>query len=157
MSRSKWEKHRSRKTDGRFARLPRRFLTSDAIASLSNLAFRILVVAAAEFNGHNNGDISLARPILAQYGIARSGAVQKGIEVLKERGLLIRTRQGGLGQCSLYALAWEPLTEKHGKLDRPLPKLPDTRFLWWQENRITGAPEVQARNHRGSFGADEAA
>ena len=130
---------------------------SEAIRSLPNLAFRILVVAAAEFNGHNNGDISLARPILAEYGIARSGAVQKAIDLLKERGLLIQTRQGGLGQCSLYALAWEPLTEKHEKLDRPLPKLPDTRFLGWQENRIAGALEVQARNRGGSFGADNAA
>ena len=127
-----------------------------SIASLPNLAFRVLVVAAAEFNGHNNGDISLARPILRQYGVARSGAVQKAIDLLKQRGLLIQTRQGGLGQCSLYALAWESLTERHEKLDRPLPKLPDMSFLEWQENRIAGAPEVQARNRGGSFGAENA-
>jgi hypothetical protein len=129
---------------------------SGAIASLPNLAFRILVVAAAEFNGHNNGDINLVRQTLAEYGIARSGGVQKAIGLLKDRGLLIQTRQGGLGQCSLYALAWESLTERHGKLDRPLPKLPDTRFLAWQQNRIAGAPEVQARNRGSSFSTDEA-
>jgi hypothetical protein len=129
---------------------------SPAIASLPNLAFRIMVIAAAEFNGHNNGDISLARPILAQYGIARSGAVQKAIDLLKERGLLIQTRQGGLGQCSLYALPWECLTERTSKLDRPLPKLPDTGFMRWEENWNAGAPEVQARNRGGSFGANQA-
>ena len=130
---------------------------SSAIKTLPNLAFRIFVIAAAEYNGHNNGDISLARPILTQYGVARSGAVQKAIDLLKERGLLIQTRQGGLGHCSLYALPWEHLTEKTGKLDRPLPKLPDNSFMHWEENRVAGAPEVQARNRGGSFGEDEAA
>lgn len=157
MSRSQWQKAKGRNPNGRFAQIPRRFLMSPAISTLPNLAFRLLVVAAAEFNGHNNGDISLARPILAQYGVARSGAVQKAIERLRERGLLIQTRQGGLGLCSLYALAWQHLSEKTEKFDRPLPKLPDTSFMKWPENRNAGAPEVQARNLGGSFRDDEAA
>lgn len=130
---------------------------SPAISSLPNLAFRLLVIATAEFNGHNNGDISLARPILEQYGVARSGAVQKAIDLLRDRGLLIQTRQGGLGQCSLYALPWEPLAERTEKFDRPLPRLPDTSFMRWSENQNAGALEVQARNHRGSFGGNKAA
>ena len=129
---------------------------SPAISSLPNLALRLLVIAAAEFNGHNNGDISLAKPILEKYGVTRSGAAQKALKLLKARGLLVQTRQGGLGRCSLYALPWEALGERTDKFDRPLPKLPDTSFMRWPENRNAGAPEVQAQNRGGSFGAENA-
>ena len=122
-----------RKKKGRFAMLPRNVLRCETVANLDHLPYRLLTVAAAEYNGHNNGDISLAESIVEPYGIKR-GRLSAAIQTLLARGLLIKTRQGGLGRCSLYALPWFKLTDEPKlleKFDRPLPRLPDMSFRSW--------------------------
>ena len=153
MARSQFEKARARKDKGRFAKLPRAAMQSPAVATLNNLPFRVLTIAAAECTGFNNGNINLVRANLKQYGVHRSGAVQTAIDELIERGLLVKTRQGGLGSCSLYAVPWFELTKDPKairKLDHPLPRLPDMRFMAWQKQNA-GAPKVPDWNCGSSF------
>ena len=153
MSRDKRARAKGRKTGGRFAMLPRSVLMCPAVTTLHNLAHRVLTIGAAEMDGGNNGDINLVRDTLAKYGLQRSGAVQKAIDELVERGLFIKTRQGGLGCCSLYAVAWYELTRNEKslpKLDRPLPTLPDMRFLSWKI-ASPGALTVPCWRPDGSF------
>jgi hypothetical protein len=145
----------NKKRNGRFAMLPRNTLLSEAVATLPHLPYRLLTVAAAEFNGGNNGDISLAPAVVEPYGIRR-GQLSRAIKILLERGLLIRVRQGGLGCCSLYALPWLGLTDESrslAKFDHPRPKLPDMGFMRWRAKIESSHPHDASPTSSGCFSA----
>jgi hypothetical protein len=72
---------------------------------------------ARQFNGRNNGDLCAAMTTLRPYGWTRSGTVLLALAELRHYGFLLLTRQGGLHQCSLFALSWNPIDDCGGKLE----------------------------------------
>jgi hypothetical protein len=113
---------------------------SEAFISLSQLATKLYVDLRRQYNGRNNGDISIADSVLKPYHWSHS-SVHKGLTELIEHGLILRTRKGGVtsqekGTPSLYAFTDLPVMANPDKgirgsapslayLDfKPAPKVP---------------------------------
>ena len=105
---------------GRFVAIPLTVLDSRAYAELKWTARALLVELAAQFKGRNNGDLSAAPALFRSRGWNRSTLQTATIE-LERAGFIVRTRQGGLHQCNLYALTWHGIDPCPGKnLDQGL-------------------------------------
>jgi hypothetical protein len=102
-----------RKINEPFAAIPVDVLRSEACASLPNYAVRVLLIASAQYRGVNNGDIAITWSTACEYGLCSKWQLVRALDMLLERGLLIKTRQGGrrpLGP-TLYALGWRPIDD----------------------------------------------
>ncbi|SHO59080.1 hypothetical protein [Vibrio quintilis] len=112
---------RKRRNQGRFAGIPLSVMESDLYVQLNNLAKILLYELCGQYNGGNNGYLSLTRNQLKERGINSPEATKKAIENLISAGFITRTRQGGAAKgkaiCSLYAINWQPIDEKR---DKPL-------------------------------------
>ena len=104
-------KHTGRGKENSFLRLPHFLLDSDEFAALSGNAIKLLLDAAKEFKGANNGNISLAWSRLSTRGWVSQGTAHRAKQELLQAGWLICTRQGGKHRCSLFALSWEPIDD----------------------------------------------
>ena len=109
ISPSKRTKHRGRGREHSFLRLPHFVLESQEFAALSGNAVKLLLDAAKEFKGSNNGDINLAWSRLSARGWVSQGTVHRAKHELLDAGFLVCTRHGGKNLCSLYAITWEPV------------------------------------------------
>lgn len=78
---------------------------------------KLLVDAAKQYNGSNNGDLHAAWSILSGQGWRSKGTLSRAIKELIDKGFIELTRQGGKNRCSLYAITWKPIDECKGKLD----------------------------------------
>lgn len=102
-----------------FARLPVWLLASPAVRTAPHYARSVLTAFAAQFRGKNNGDLAVTWKMARNLGINSKWQLNTATRLWLERGVLIKTRQGGkkpLGPC-LYALAWEKVNEIEGKPD----------------------------------------
>jgi hypothetical protein len=106
---SKRPKITGRGKDHSFLRLPHFLLDSTEFASLSGNAVKLLLDAAKEFKGANNGNLNLAWSRLAQRGWVSQGTAHRAKHELLDAGFLECTRHGGRNRCSLYAITWEPI------------------------------------------------
>lgn len=107
---------------GRLVALPRAVAESKAFIGASHRAKAMLWEFAMAHNGSNNGHITMSTaprredgppgPIrLSERGWTSADAVHLAILELMERGLILQTRQGGLGiGPSRYALTWHRIT-----------------------------------------------
>lgn len=102
-------KHTGRGKDHSFLRLPHFLLDSPEFARLSGSAVKLLLDAAKEFKGANNGNLNLAWSRLAQRGWVSQGTAHRAKHELLAAGFLECTRHGGRNRCSLYAITWEPI------------------------------------------------
>ncbi len=113
------EKSKGRKGAGRFAGIPHAVMRHPDYLSLSAVAIRLLLELVMQFNGHNNGDLTAAWTVMKQRGFKSPATLSKALQELLEREFLICTRMGRFQnpgrQCSLYALAWQPINECPGK------------------------------------------
>lgn len=117
MARSR-AKLKSRKESGSFLLLPHSVLRHPDFANASPRAVKLLIDIAVEYRGKNNGDLNAVMSRLKERGWNSSSQLGKAKNELLERGLIIETRQGGLGiGPTLYALTWLDLNECGGKLD----------------------------------------
>ena len=110
---------RRRRTGEHFAKIPTEVLTSPAFTSLPNYTVRLLLIAAAQYRGRNNGDIAVTYDIARNMGLASKKHLVRGLKLLLDRGLLVRTRVGGkrpLGP-TLYALGWAAIDDLRNKFD----------------------------------------
>ncbi len=73
---------------------------------LSHMAAHLLDNLVAQFNGNNNGDLTVAPKIMKLYGWTSQGSVHSALTELLATGFIEQTRQGGRNKCSLYALTW---------------------------------------------------
>jgi len=97
----------------RYALVPREVLQSEAVCTMPNYGLRVLLAIAAQFNGRNNGDLSLTAAEARRFGISSTKQLYAAFAELQCRGLIIKTRQGGkrpMG-CTLYALGWVRIQE----------------------------------------------
>lgn len=93
--------------------LPLTVLKHDAVTSLSHAAFRVLVLLAAEYNGHNNGAIGLTVRQAAEAGICAKRTVYAALAELSDRELIMQTYPASRvpPRPTMYALTWLPLND----------------------------------------------
>lgn len=95
----------------RYTALPHALLDSVAFMGASHLARSLLCDLMRQHNGGNNGFIHAAVGWLRKRGWASTGQIQKAKAELIERGLIVRTKAGGLNAGpDLYALTWLPVS-----------------------------------------------
>ena len=107
-----------------------------ALDGLSVKAYRTLFFLMEQYNGRNNGDLSIGPKVCAQYGIHRTTA-RDGAAELAYRGLIVETRQGSKNVASLFALTWlgidesdkydDSIAPSEAPLDLWRPQLADRR------------------------------
>lgn len=117
--RSRIERAKGRKEKGSFAQVPANVLQSPEFHGITGEAVRLLLALAAQYNGHNNGNLCAASSVAKLYGFKSGDTLARAIAGLLEAGLIIRTREGmfqGAGsKCALYAIAWKPIDACPGK------------------------------------------
>ena len=110
---------RGRAKNGRFAGIPHSVMESESYYLSSGNALKLLLELAKQYNGHNNGDLSVAFSVLKSRGWRSKKTLARCLTELLERGLIVKTREGWFrnpgARCALYALTWHPIDECAGR------------------------------------------
>lgn len=113
--RSKKHAHRS------FAGIPRVVMSHRDYICLPGSAVKLLLELARQYNGRNNGDLTVAHSLLKDRGFTSKDTIKRAKDALLHAGLIIQTRQGRFlnpgGVCDLFALSWQAIDECGKKLD----------------------------------------
>lgn len=91
---------------GSFFAIPRVMVKSDSFARLSPHALKLLFDLLAGYTGFNNGDLSAAWKLMSARGWRSRDTLNKALRELLDGGWIVKTRQGGLHRCSLYAVTF---------------------------------------------------
>lgn len=126
-------KTKGRRAGGTFAAFPHDVLNSAAYVDLRPHAVKLLLDVAAQFRGSNNGDLSAAWGIMRTRGWRSHDTLGRACIELQDHGLIVKTRQGGRGRCSLYALTWKPIDDCKGKLDVTPTRVASNDWKEWRE------------------------
>ena len=98
-----------------------------------------MIDLAAQYNGRNNGDFTIAWKLMRRRGWASKDTLYRALGELQDTGFVIVTRKGGRNQCSLYALTFFAVDECKGKLDiRPTHAPPGN----WRKQIKSGGPII---------------
>lgn len=108
-------KLKGRRKDGRFMGIPHIVLDHPDYIGLSTKSKALLIEIAYQYNGKNNGDMSVALTVLKKRGWKRNATISDAVNELLNAGLIVRTRVGQFqnpySRCALYALSWQPINE----------------------------------------------
>ncbi len=115
-----------------FANIPHHIMESENYKKLGAWEVKLLLELSYKFRGKNNGDLSATWSDSKKFGWRSKGTLSKAIERLVKYGFIQLTRQGGMHQCSLYALTWHPIDECQGKHEVSPTKTPSN--LWKNES-----------------------
>jgi hypothetical protein len=113
----KLRRYKGRAESYSFVQFQHRMLRDPRFLDLSARACKALLYLASQYNGRNNGDLTIAWKVAKARGLKGNGNLRVATHELLEAGFVILTRQGGRNRCSLFALAWFPIDECGGKLD----------------------------------------
>ena len=116
--------------EGTFVMFQTRVLRDPAFLALSARASKALLYLASQFNGYNNGDLSIAWKIAKEKGWTSNASLRLGTRELVDAGFVVETRIGGRNRCSLFALSWFRIDECGGKLDVAATKVAPNDWLW---------------------------
>jgi hypothetical protein len=142
-------KQRPRGDGERFARLTQSLLESEAVRTLPPTAFKLLTLLALgarppgldpRKDGGRNGVQAVTFTYAQRFGFTSKDTLNRGLQVLIERGLVIKTRDGwkSKNHFALYAVAWLPITHRDGEpLDVAEPARNGWR-TWKQSSPIVG-------------------
>ena len=111
-------KAKGRREGRSFVAVPHAVLEDEHYASLSFKARSLLFDLFSQFRGANNGDLSMEWAKMRKKGWKSKGTLYTARDELERKGFIVRTRQGGKHQCSLYGVTWLAIDECNGKLDR---------------------------------------
>lgn len=111
------EKAKGRKTSGSFLSLPHKLIESNEFNNLKPSTIKLIINLAAQFRGKNNGDLTTAWAVMEKYGWRSKDTLYRAIREAEGTGFILRTRQGGLNKCNLFAITWQSIDECGGKLD----------------------------------------
>lgn len=93
-----------------FVALPHYVLDCHAFHNLSNSAKALLLEVARQYNGQNNGDLTVMYKQLNLRGWSSNDVISKAKAELLNCGFIQETRKGARpNKASLYALTWQPL------------------------------------------------
>ncbi len=121
MARS-YAKAKGRRESGAFLALPYSVIEHKNFATLPAWATKLLLDLCAQLRfkrggDASNGDLSAAWSLMKKRGWRSKGTLYASIKELKERGLIIVSRQGDRNKTTLYAVTWLAVDECGGKLD----------------------------------------
>ncbi|WP_147422377.1 hypothetical protein [Vibrio sp. PID23_8] len=137
---------RNRKNKGWFAGIPIWLVESQSFVDLSTLAKSLLIELAGQYNGRNNGYLSLTRDDLKRRGYNSPNSNQRAIQQLLDANIITRTFEGGIcrgkGVCSLYAINWQRVDER---TDKPLQHLPIDAYQLIQLAKQSGTEKLLER------------
>lgn len=113
-------KHKGRAdAGGGFGALPRIVWHSPDYCALPGRAVKLLMDLACQYNGRNNGDLTVAYSVLRERGWSSKGTLSAAVDDLLEADLIRLSRPGRFtnpgAQTSLYELTWLPRDECPGK------------------------------------------
>jgi hypothetical protein len=135
-------KHNGQNKVPSFVMFQTRVLTDPTFVALSARACKALLFLASQYNGSNNGDLTIAWKIAKAKGFKANGNLRLATRELVEAGFVVETRFGGRNRCSLFALAWFPIDECGGKLDVQPSKIAPNDWLW--KKKSTNSPQFNA-------------
>jgi hypothetical protein len=96
---------------GNFSAIPHAVMDSQAFIGLSDRGKSLLFALIRQINGSNNGKLQLTNRWLSERGWKSISINNKSIAELKDRGLIVSTRLGGLNAgCNWYAVTWLPIS-----------------------------------------------
>jgi hypothetical protein len=102
-----------------FGGLPKVVWKHPDYCGLSGSAAKLLMDLACQYNGRNNGNLTVAHSILKPRGWPSKTTITRATQELLATQLIICTREGRFtnpgGRCALYALTWKPIDECLGK------------------------------------------
>ncbi|SDA27072.1 hypothetical protein SAMN05216315_13210 [Nitrosospira sp. Nsp18] len=138
---------------GGFVALPFALLRSRSFAALGPHSVKLLFDLLHQYNLRNNGDLSMSfEKVMKPRGWKSKDTLYKARQELLECGFIILTRQGGLHQCSLYAVTFFAVDHCEGKLDVSATRSP---LGLWSKNepvkiRSSSTPAVLDKQHLGT-------
>ena len=106
-----------RQTTNPFVQLPYHVLNHENFRTLSPRATKLAIDIAAQYRGHNNGDLCAPLSLMRGRGWNSSDQLEKAKKELIKKDVILVARQGGRNKANLYALTWFPIDECKGKLD----------------------------------------
>src|SRR5216684_2096811 len=108
-------KEQPERISGLYGAIPVVVLDATAFQGASYAAKALLLELLRQHNGSNNGHLHLARNWLRGRGWTSPDVVSRAVKQLIERGLITKTRQGGLSiGASRFALTWLQITNTVG-------------------------------------------
>ncbi len=113
----KYTNAKDKREPGQFVTLAGMVLQSYGFSHLNAYALKLLMDLVAQYNGKNNGDLTMAFSIMQKRGWKSEATLNKYKRELLETGWIICTRQGGKNLTSLYAVTFFSIDECKGKLD----------------------------------------
>src|SRR5690554_700065 len=125
------------KTRERFAGMPHRLMRADKYTNLSAYSKALLFELAFQYNGKNNGDLTLSESIIGKRGFAKS-TVSREMKKLIEQGFIVVTRQGWKqrGKPTLLAITWYGIDDHPQGIDYDENIRVDPRPLgWWKDGQ----------------------
>lgn len=108
--------------DRGFMALPHAVANSPNWLKLSPYAVKLFIDLYVQYKGRNNGDLCATWKFMAPRGWKSKETLQKALRELEHFGMIIRSRQGGRKNATLYAVTFKDIDDCQGKLDiRPGP------------------------------------
>ena len=117
-----------------FYQIPRKVHRCADYRALNGNAVKLLNALTFQFIGKNNGDLGAAWSVMRdKHGFKSPLVLDNAVYELLNADLITRTRQGGRGKCSLYALNWLRINPCDGKLEVQPTTIPP-RYKWDQKS-----------------------
>jgi len=134
-----------RSKSGRFIAIPHSVLHCPDYIALTPVAKVLLIELTRQYNGKNNGDLTLAWSIMRERGFNAESTVLRGKKNLLERKIVTEVRKGiakkGVRLCSLYALNWlrvDEVLHPDGSPKYQLPKVNGLLRTEWRKSLLIG-------------------
>jgi hypothetical protein len=144
MNRARW-KHKGRSESGGFFKLPFAVMDSPNYRKLSGSAVKLLTALGRQYLGNNNGNLSAAWRIMQKRGWRSRDTLQRAIRELLDAGMIEKTRQGGMHECSLFALTWHAIDECDGKINVPATRVASGLWKVPAENQSASTESVSIK------------
>jgi hypothetical protein len=113
-----FEKNKKGKSRERFAGIPHIVMNHIDYIELSGSATKLLLEAARQYNGRNNGKLCFVWSQMKERGWKSKTTLSKSIKELIANNLIVISKYGGLlngkGIAQYYALTWQQIDEING-------------------------------------------
>lgn len=112
---------RGKRTVRPYKQIPNEVIRAPQFWKLSGNAVKVLLYLLSQYTGSNNGALVLLQnqQIAEEIGIGSDKTLKYAIAELKDSEFITVSRQGGRGQCSLYAMTFFAIDDCGGILDIP--------------------------------------
>lgn len=103
---------------GQFVPLPCVCIQSESFSRLSPHAVKLLMDLLSQYTGFNNGDLAAYWVLMKERGWKSRDTLTKALNELLNGVWIIKTRQGGINKCSLFAITVyniDPCDDKSGR------------------------------------------